>query len=92
MGSFIFLLLIFLVLIIAGIPIMTAVFIAFLAAMLVLLLWVGVQVFKLFLCLIPTVIVGVLAAKLAERLGCRTEMAEKIGIIATLPCLYYFFF
>ena len=57
-----------------------------------LLLWVGVQVLTLFLCLIPTVIVGVLAAKLAEHLGCRKEMAEKIGIIATLPCLYYFFF
>ena len=92
MGSFIFLLLIFLVLIAAGIPVARAAFFAFAAAMLVLLLWVGVQVLTLFLCLIPTVIVGVLAAKLAEHLGCRKEMAEKIGIIATLPCLYYFFF
>ena len=92
MGSFIFLLLIFLVLIAAGIPVARAAFFAFASAMLVLLLWVGVQVLTLFLCLIPTVIVGVLAAKLAEHLGCRKEMAEKIGIIATLPCLYYFFF
>ncbi len=48
MGSFIFLLLIFLVLIAAGIPVARAAFFAFAAAMLVLLLWVGVQVLTLF--------------------------------------------
>lgn len=92
MGSFLFLLFLFLLLLIAGIPAMTAVGIALVLVFLVLLLWVGVQVFKLFICLIPTILVGVLAAKLAERLGCSRNMAEKLGIIATLPCLYYFFF
>jgi hypothetical protein len=92
MSSFFVLLILFLILMAVGIPLTAICIIALAATLLTLGLWVGIQVFKLFLFLIPTVIVGILAAKLARRLGCQEKMSENIGIAATLPCLYYFFF
>ncbi|MCH3960118.1 MAG: hypothetical protein LKE51_12475 [Selenomonas sp.] len=92
MESLFALLIIILVLIALGIPLTVAVAVAFVASVLVLALWVGVALFKVVLLLIPTAIVGIIVARVAERLGMPRRKAENVGLAATLPCLYYFFF
>ena len=92
MESLFALLIIILVLIALGIPLTVAVAVAFVASVLVLALWVGVALFNIFLYLIPTAIVGIVVARIARRFGLPQRKAENIGLAATLPCLYYFFF
>jgi hypothetical protein len=69
MESLFALLVIVLLLIALGIPLTAAVAVAFVASVLVLALWVGVALFKVVLLLIPTAIVGIIVARVAERLG-----------------------
>ena len=92
MESLLALLFVFVLLALVGVPLAVSVSIAFIVAVLILALWVGVALLKIFLYLIPTAIVGILAARIAMRLGMPQRKAENVGLAATLPCLYYFFF
>lgn len=92
MESLIALVVIFVLLAAVGVPLVVSIGIAFIAAVLVLALWVGVALFNIFLYLIPTAIVGIVVARIARRFGLPQRKAENIGLAATLPCLYYFFF
>ena len=92
MASFFALVILFVILMVIGIPVITIAVIATIAAVLVLLLWTGVELFKLFFYLALTWLISGAVGKIANHFGLEAKMAKNLSLVSAIGCIYYFFF
>lgn len=92
MEAFAALVVLFVILMFVGIPIIMIAAVAFIAAVLVLMLWVGVELFKLFFYLALTFIISGIVGKIADHFGASQKLSKNLALASSLACIFYFFF